>query len=171
MEQKALLQVLGLTTYFFSFGRTRIVKAVDQVSFEVHAGDRLALIGESGCGKSTVAASILRVLPPSGETVSGKIFFEGEDLLQKSNQEMSRVRGRKIAMILQINSARMLKPVAAGDTVRVEAEVVKMKSQFGELRGAIYRDGELVADGQMRFGIANAADVLPGRAAKLQAPD
>ena len=68
----------------------------------------------------------------------------------------------KIAMILQINSARMLKPVEAGDTVRVEAEVVKMKSQFGELRGAIYRDGELVADGQMRFGIANAADVMGG---------
>ena len=68
----------------------------------------------------------------------------------------------KIAMILQINSARTLKPVEAGDTVRVEAEVVKMKSMFGELRGAIYRDGELVADGQMRFGIANATDVLPG---------
>jgi oligopeptide transport system ATP-binding protein len=101
MEKKTLLQVLGLTTYFFSFARTRIVKAVDNVSFEVNTGDRLALIGESGCGKSTVAASILRVLPPSGETVSGKVFFEGEDLLQKSRKEMTQVRGRKIAMILQ----------------------------------------------------------------------
>ncbi len=101
MENNALLQAIGLTTYFFSFARTRIVKAVDNVSFQVHAGDRLALIGESGCGKSTVAASLLRVLPPSGETVSGKILFEGEDLLQKSNEEMTRVRGRKIAMILQ----------------------------------------------------------------------
>ena len=101
MEKKTLLQVLGLTTYFFSFARTRIVKAVDNVSFEVNVGDRLALIGESGCGKSTVAASVLRVLPPSGETVSGKVLFEGEDLLQKSNKEMTRVRGRKISMILQ----------------------------------------------------------------------
>ena len=101
MEKKALLQVLGLTTYFFSFARTRIVKAVDNVSFEVNTGDRLALIGESGCGKSTVAASVLRVLPPSGETVSGKVLFEGEDLLQKSRKEMTQVRGRKIAMILQ----------------------------------------------------------------------
>lgn len=101
LEKKTLLQVVGLTTYFFAFARTRIVKAVDNVSFEVNVGDRLALIGESGCGKSTVAASILRVLPPSGETVSGKILFEGEDLLQKSNKEMTRVRGRKIAMILQ----------------------------------------------------------------------
>lgn len=101
MEKKTLLQVLGLTTYFFTFARTRIVKAVDNVSFEVNAGDRLALIGESGCGKSTVAASILRVLPPSGETVSGKVLFEGEDLLQKSNKEMTEVRGRQIGMILQ----------------------------------------------------------------------
>jgi len=101
MAEEALLQVIGLTTYFFTFGRTRIVKAVDNVSFEVKSGGRLALIGESGCGKSTVAASILRVLPPSGETVGGKIVFEGEDLLQKSNAEMTRVRGRKIAMILQ----------------------------------------------------------------------
>jgi len=101
MEKKPLLQVVGLTTYFFSFARTRIVKAVDNVSFEAYPGDRLALIGESGCGKSTVAASLLRVLPPSGETVSGKVLFEGEDLLQKSNQEMTLVRGKKIGMILQ----------------------------------------------------------------------
>jgi 3-hydroxymyristoyl/3-hydroxydecanoyl-(acyl carrier protein) dehydratase len=67
----------------------------------------------------------------------------------------------KIAMILQIPSARLLKPIEAGDTVRVEAEVVKMKSQLGELRGSIFRDGELVAEGQMRFGIADAANLLP----------
>ncbi|MHB8773127.1 MAG: ABC transporter ATP-binding protein [Syntrophales bacterium] len=101
MEKNILLQVIGLKTHFFSFARTRIVKAVDDVSFDVHAGDRLAVIGESGCGKSTVAASLLRVLPPSGETVAGKILFEGEDLLQKSNQAMNEVRGRRIAMILQ----------------------------------------------------------------------
>jgi oligopeptide/dipeptide ABC transporter ATP-binding protein len=101
VEKKTLLQVVGLKTYFFSFARTRIVKAVDNVSFEVNAGDRLAVIGESGCGKSTVAGSLLRVLPPSGETVSGKILFDGEDLLQKSNREMNEIRGKRIAMILQ----------------------------------------------------------------------
>jgi len=68
----------------------------------------------------------------------------------------------KIALILQIPSARIIKPIAAGDTVRVEAEVVRMKAQYGELRGSIFRDGELVAEGQMRFGIANAQDVMPG---------
>jgi 3-hydroxyacyl-[acyl-carrier-protein] dehydratase len=71
----------------------------------------------------------------------------------------------KIAMILQIPAARIIKPIEAGDTVRVEAEVVKMKTQFGELHGSIFRDGELVAEGQMRFGIANASDVLPERRA------
>jgi oligopeptide/dipeptide ABC transporter ATP-binding protein len=101
VEKNILLQVIGLKTHFFSFARTRIVKAVDDVSFDIRQGDRLAVIGESGCGKSTVAASLLRVLPPSGETVSGKVLFEGEDLLQKSNQEMNKIRGRKIAMILQ----------------------------------------------------------------------
>jgi 3-hydroxymyristoyl/3-hydroxydecanoyl-(acyl carrier protein) dehydratase len=68
----------------------------------------------------------------------------------------------KIAMILQIPSARLIKPIEAGDMVRVEAEVVRMKAHFGELRGSIFRDGELVAEGQMRFGIADAQDILPG---------
>jgi 3-hydroxyacyl-[acyl-carrier-protein] dehydratase len=67
----------------------------------------------------------------------------------------------KIAMILHIPSARVIAPINAGDSVRVEAEVVRMKAQFGELRGSIFRDGELVAEGQMRFGIANAEDVMP----------
>jgi len=101
MEKQPLLQVIGLSTYFFGFGGKRVVKAVDGVSFEAHHGDRLALIGESGCGKSTVSLSILRVLPPSARIVAGKVIFEGEDLLSKSPTEMNRVRGKEIAMILQ----------------------------------------------------------------------
>jgi 3-hydroxymyristoyl/3-hydroxydecanoyl-(acyl carrier protein) dehydratase len=73
----------------------------------------------------------------------------------------------KIAMILQIPSARIIKPIEAGDTVRVEAEVLKMKAQFGELRGWIFRNDELVAEGQMRFGIANAQDILPGGSVRV----
>ncbi len=101
MDNNTLLHVTGLKTYFFSFAGTRIVKAVDDVSFDIRRGDRLAVIGESGCGKSTVAASLLRVLPPSAKTVGGEILFEGEDLLKKSNREMNDIRGRRIAMILQ----------------------------------------------------------------------
>jgi 3-hydroxymyristoyl/3-hydroxydecanoyl-(acyl carrier protein) dehydratase len=70
----------------------------------------------------------------------------------------------KIAMILQIPSVRIIKPIEAGDTVRVEAEVVRMKTQFGELRGSIFRNGELVAEGQMRFGITDARNLLPAQA-------
>jgi len=67
----------------------------------------------------------------------------------------------KIAMILHIPFARVLKPIEAGDTVRVEAEITKLKGQFGELRGALYRRGELVAEGQMRFGISSAQEASP----------
>ena len=67
----------------------------------------------------------------------------------------------KIAMILQIPSARVIDPVQPGDTVRVEAEVLKLRESFGELRGAIYRGGALVAEGQMRFAIADSAALLP----------
>jgi 3-hydroxymyristoyl/3-hydroxydecanoyl-(acyl carrier protein) dehydratase len=69
----------------------------------------------------------------------------------------------KIAMVLQIPSATLHHPVRPGDALRLEAEVLKMGERFGELRGKAYRDGELVAEGQMRFVVANAADILPDR--------
>jgi oligopeptide/dipeptide ABC transporter ATP-binding protein len=101
MEKKPLLKVIGLRTYFYSFGGKRVVEAVGGVSFEANRGDRLALIGESGCGKSTVSLSILRVLPPAARIVDGEILFEGQDLLKKSCADMAQIRGKKIAMILQ----------------------------------------------------------------------
>ena len=68
----------------------------------------------------------------------------------------------KVALILQIPSARLLEPVRPGDTVRVEAKVLKLRQNLGELHGAAYREGVLVAEGRMRFAIADAADLLPG---------
>jgi 3-hydroxyacyl-[acyl-carrier-protein] dehydratase len=68
----------------------------------------------------------------------------------------------KVAVILQIPSAQLLEPVQPGDTLHVEAKVVKLRENLGELHGAAYREGVLVAEGQMRFAIANAADLLPG---------
>jgi oligopeptide transport system ATP-binding protein len=100
-NQKPLLEIKNLTTYFISFSGERVVKAVDDISFTVNHGERLAIIGESGCGKSTMALSILRVLPPSAQIVAGEILFEGEDLLKKSPQEMSNIRGKMLSMILQ----------------------------------------------------------------------
>lgn len=103
MGKEPILQVQGLITNFSTFDgiEERVVKAVDDVSFDIAYGDTVALIGESGCGKSTLALSILQVLPPAGRIVGGKILFEGENLLEKSPREMTKIRGQKIAMILQ----------------------------------------------------------------------
>jgi oligopeptide/dipeptide ABC transporter ATP-binding protein len=83
------------------FGGTRVVKAVDGVSFSVEAGETFGLVGESGCGKTTTCHAIVRLLPPSARIVSGSIELEGEDLVKKSQREMRVIRGRRIATILQ----------------------------------------------------------------------
>src|SRR5918996_3335459 len=96
-----LLQVTDLRTSFISFRGQRAVKAVDGVSFNLHAGETLGLVGESGCGKTTTCHSIFRLLPAAGKIISGTIEFAGEDLMRKSPREMQRIRGRDMAMILQ----------------------------------------------------------------------
>jgi oligopeptide/dipeptide ABC transporter ATP-binding protein len=97
----SLLQVDDLRTYFFTFGGTRVVKAVDGISFTLHDGETLGLVGESGCGKTTACLSLVGLLPPAARIVGGSIAFEGEDLTRKSARAMRRIRGRRIAMILQ----------------------------------------------------------------------
>jgi oligopeptide/dipeptide ABC transporter ATP-binding protein len=96
-----LLQVSELQTYFFTFGGTRVVKAVDNIRFSLDEGETLGLVGESGCGKTTTCLSLVRLLPPGGRIVGGCITFAGEDLTTKSPAAMRRIRGRRIAMILQ----------------------------------------------------------------------
>jgi oligopeptide transport system ATP-binding protein len=96
----ALLSVQNLRTYFDT--RDGTVKAVDGVSLEIRPGETLGLVGESGCGKSVTAMSIMRLVPhPPGRTASGEIWFDGRDLLKVSNEQMRRIRGREIAMIFQ----------------------------------------------------------------------
>ncbi|ETX08082.1 MAG: hypothetical protein ETSY2_07460 [Candidatus Entotheonella gemina] len=96
-----LLQVSDLRTYFFGFRGTRVVKAVDGVSFTLEAGETLGLVGESGCGKTTTCHAIVRALPPSGRIVGGRVELQGEDLVSKPVREMREIRGRRIATILQ----------------------------------------------------------------------
>jgi oligopeptide/dipeptide ABC transporter ATP-binding protein len=96
-----VLRVTDLQTHFFTFGGTRVVKAVDRVSFSLNAGETLGLVGESGSGKTTTCLSIVGLLPPAARVVGGRIVFEGEELTTKTQREMRRVRGRRIAMILQ----------------------------------------------------------------------
>jgi peptide/nickel transport system ATP-binding protein len=96
----ALLDVRGLKTYFFT--RDGVVRAVDGVSFSVMRGETLAIVGESGCGKSVTSLSILRLIAsPPGRTVEGSVVFEGRNLLELSEAEMRKVRGDAISMIFQ----------------------------------------------------------------------
>jgi oligopeptide/dipeptide ABC transporter ATP-binding protein len=96
----AILEVRDLKTYFYT--RRGVVKVVDGVTFSVEAGEILGLVGESGCGKTMTSLSILRLVPqPRGKIAGGEIFFNGEDLLKKSEREMRNIRGRLISMILQ----------------------------------------------------------------------
>jgi oligopeptide/dipeptide ABC transporter ATP-binding protein len=100
-NREAVLQVAGLQTHFFTFGATRVVKAVDGVSFTLREGETLGLVGESGSGKTTTCLSIVGLLPRAGRIVGGRVLFEGEDLTRKSQRELRRIRGRQIAVILQ----------------------------------------------------------------------
>jgi oligopeptide transport system ATP-binding protein len=95
-----LLAVRNLTTCFFNGQGT--VRAVDDVSYELEEGQTLGIVGESGCGKTVSALSLLRLIPgPSGRIVSGEILFEGRDILKMSRDEICDIRGNKIAMIFQ----------------------------------------------------------------------
>lgn len=95
-----IIRVEGLSTYFYT--EEGVVKALDDVSFSIGKGEILGLVGETGCGKSVTATSILRLIPsPPGRIVSGKILFGGKDLLRISEAEMRRIRGKGISMIFQ----------------------------------------------------------------------
>jgi len=95
-----LLEVENLKTYFFT--DDGVVRAVNGVTWHLDEGETLALVGESGCGKSVTAMSILRLIPnPPGRIVDGSITFEGKDLLKLSDSEMRAIRGNRIAMVFQ----------------------------------------------------------------------
>lgn len=98
-NNKPLLDVQNLKTYFHT--EDGVVPAVDGVSFQVNKGDTVAIVGESGCGKSVTAYSIMGLLAPPGKFEQGKILFEGKDLIKASKREMRRLRGNEMSMIFQ----------------------------------------------------------------------
>ena len=99
-SRDTVLEVNDLHTYFFN--RRGITKAVDGVSFSLKEGETLGIVGESGCGKTMTALSLLGLVPkPAARIVSGEIILDGEDLVKKTTKEMRDVRGKKISMILQ----------------------------------------------------------------------
>ena len=112
----ALLDVKNLRTVFMT--RQGVLPAVDDVSFRIEAGETVALVGESGCGKSVTAASIMRLLPdPPGRTVGGQVLFEGNDLLALGDREMRQIRGARIGMIFQEPMTSLNPLLTIGDQI------------------------------------------------------
>lgn len=96
------------------------LQAVSDVSFELKKGERIGLVGESGCGKTTLAKSLMRLLPENGEITNGEILFKGEDLVQKTNEEIRKLRWKDISMVAQ-SSMNSLNPVYRVGTQIIEA--------------------------------------------------
>jgi oligopeptide/dipeptide ABC transporter ATP-binding protein len=132
-EKQILLKVKDLRTYFFT--RRGVVKAVDGVSFELKHGEVRGLVGESGCGKSMTALSILRLVDRPGKIIEGEVLFKGADLLKKSRREMTALRGKEIAMIFQEPRSSLNPVIKVGSQL---TEVLRihdwLKGQAGEKR-------------------------------------
>ena len=127
-----ILQVEDLQTYFFT--RSGVVKAVDGISFDLRPGETLGIVGESGCGKSITAWSILGLVPkPAGRIVGGRILYRGENLLEKSDAEMREVRGRDICMVMQ-DPLTSLNPVFSVGEQLMESLRIVMGRSGSELR-------------------------------------
>ncbi|MGI6037653.1 MAG: ABC transporter ATP-binding protein [Limnochordia bacterium] len=113
--QEKLLEVKNLKTYFQTdYG---LAKAVDGVSFSIAPGEALGVVGESGCGKSVTAASIMGLVPYPGKIVGGQILYRGEDLVQKREREMQRIRGSQIAMVFQDPLTTLNPVLKVGDQI------------------------------------------------------
>ena len=134
-----LLEVKDLRTYFYS--PAGVVKAVDGVSFDLGEGETLGLVGESGCGKSVTALSIMRLIPdPPGRIVGGQVLFNGEDILRIEESKMREVRGSAIAMIFQ-EPMTSLNPVLTIERQLTEPLELHMKMTRQQ---ASKRSGELL---------------------------
>ena len=126
MANRNLLEIQNLKTYFFVRGQ--VAKAVDDVNLTIQAGQTLGLVGESGCGKSVTAHSIIQLIPdPPGKIMGGKIFFEGDDLLEYSENRMRKIRGNRISMIFQEPMTSLNPVFTVGDQV---AEVIRLHQRL-----------------------------------------
>jgi peptide/nickel transport system ATP-binding protein/oligopeptide transport system ATP-binding protein len=128
MNDDHLLEIRNLKTYFHVRGG--VLKAVDDISLTIERGETLGLVGESACGKSVAASSIMRLVPiPPGYYAGGKILFEGENILKLSESEMRKVRGNKISMIFQEPMTSLNPVFTVGDQV---AEVIRLHEKLSQ---------------------------------------
>ncbi len=133
-----LLTVEGLRTYFYTYAG--VVKAVDGVSFQVRKGETVGIVGESGSGKTVTALSIMKIVPPPGKIVQGRISFQGRDILGESEEDLQRLRGKEIGYIFQ-DPTSTLDPVY---TVGQQLSEVLMRHQKLDRRTANARAVELL---------------------------
>jgi len=142
MENKNLLEIKNLRTYFYI--RDHVAKAVDDVSLSIQSGQTLGLVGESGCGKSVTAHSIIQLIPvPPGKIEGGQIFFEGKNLLEFPESKMRKIRGNRISMIFQEPMTSLNPVFSVGDQV---AEVIRLHQKLsrGETRRRVIEMFQLV---------------------------
>ena len=126
-----VLEVRDLHTHFFL--RRGVVKAVDGVSFSLRRGEVLGLVGESGCGKSLTALSLMRLLPKGGaRTIKGEVLLDGENILERTPAEMREIRGRRISMVLQDPQTSLNPVFSIGDQLR-EAIWRRKRAPDGEV--------------------------------------
>ena len=131
-DHDVILEVKDLQTYFFN--RTSTVKAVDGVSFQLRQGETLGIVGESGCGKSMTALSLLRLVPkPAGRIVGGEVWLNGQDILQIGDDEMRQVRGRQISMILQDPQTSLNPVFTIGNQLTEALAITRKESRKGLL--------------------------------------
>jgi peptide/nickel transport system ATP-binding protein len=129
---KPLLEVQDLKTHFFT--DDGVLPSVDGISFQVGGGETLGIVGESGCGKSVTAMSILRLVPqPPGRIVGGRILFKGRDLVRLTDREIRRIRGNDIAMIFQEPMTSLNPVYTVGDQI-VEAITLHQQKEPEEAR-------------------------------------
>lgn len=126
-----LLETKGLRTHFYTY--KGVVKALDGINLDIDRGICFGIAGETGCGKSVTALSIMRLVPSPGEIFSGKIIFKGEDLLMKSEEEMRKIRGSQISMIFQ-DPTSSLNPVFSIsnqliETIRLHQKISKREAK------------------------------------------
>jgi peptide/nickel transport system ATP-binding protein len=136
----ALLDVRNLSVDYLTDDGAAL-HAVEDVGFRLEQGRSLGLVGESGCGKTTVMMGLLRILPEAGRIVSGEILFDGRDLLQVSEAEMNQVRWRRISMVFQ-GAMNALNPVRTVESQIVE--VLRLHNIVDQRRAAVQRAGELL---------------------------
>ena len=133
---EALLEVRDLRTYFYV--REGELRAVDGLSYTVQRGDFVALVGESACGKSVSALSIMRLIPyPPGMIVGGEIIFEGKDLLELSEEEMRSIRGNRIAMVFQEPMTSLNPVLTVGRQIAESVELHRGLDRHSALEQAV----------------------------------